>query len=86
MAENDDKLKDLKSRLGLVSAGGKKPAADATAPAKAPEKASEPVAEQTAAADSESGTPAPMAAPTREMSAEETVSYTHLTLPTTPYV
>ena len=70
MAENDDKLKDLKSRLGLVSAGGKKPVAEAKPPASESKSAPEKTREVASPVSSEGSSPAPMAAPTREMSAD----------------
>ena len=72
MSEGDDKLKDLKSRLGLVSSAGgnqapkKTEAAAAEEPA-APVQVSEDAGQQAAAPS--------MATPTREMSSEEMDAY-----------
>ena len=74
MAENDDKLKDLKSRLGLVSGSGSKPAVSTrTTPAESEEKNTETT--QVAAPAASASSPAPMAAPTREMSSDEMDAY-----------
>ena len=71
VSDGDDKLKDLKSRLGLVSSGGKSPASSEPSTVSADEPRASATQEDTAspAAPASSGS---MATPTREMSSDVT--------------
>ena len=73
MAENDDKMKDLKSRLGLVSQGGVTRSASKPKPAEAVESPTAEEPQESAPAEPVVSTP--MAAPTRQMSADEMTAY-----------